>query len=156
MTVRTVTGVVRHPRTTEDVEAGDPWVGVAVLFRLETAAISADATYPRDKVSVTTDEDGAFSVDLASGLASRWICQIPGTPTFAFVLEPGDTPVSIETLRAIAGIETPITNEVQVALDAGFAAFSDELATLTAMLTEIDGGGPGTDYDTLTIDGGSL
>jgi hypothetical protein len=117
VTVRTVTGTVRHPRTTEDVEAGDPWVGVAVLFRLETAATTADSTYPRDKVTATTNDDGAFTVDLASGLASRWICQIPGTPTFAFVLEPGDTPVSIETLRAQNTTSVPPVNALTIAIE---------------------------------------
>jgi hypothetical protein len=125
MTTRTVTGKLLDGKA-------QPRAGVKGLFRLESFSYDALATVPVDgEVPFESGSDGTYSVDLAADLATRWVYSCPGTPGFMFVLPAGD-PISIEELRAVSGIPPVLTNAVQTALDAGFAAFSDELQEIAA------------------------
>lgn len=119
MATRTITGLIRRPDET-------PWAGAVVTFRPNTFAFASDAIYPSETVAVTAD-DGTFSVDLAGDLPTTWNIEYPdGSATQRAVITSGP-PMTLSELLATNGIPTPMTNDVQIALDAGFAAFSDEL-----------------------------
>lgn len=131
MTTRTVTGTVL------DIENGDPLRGAKVSFHTLSPTYNATGHYPKRQVNELTGVDGTFSTSLESGLPVLWQCDIANQDSFQFVLEPSDLPISIEELRAVTGIPVPMTNEVQVALDAGFAEFSEEIEALVAPTIEV-------------------
>jgi hypothetical protein len=109
---------------------GTPWEGARVSFGTLASTFRADGHFPRNSVAVTA-EDGTFSVELEADLPVPWQCDLPNGDRFSFVL-PAGPPVSIEELRAVGGVPPVLTNPVQTALDAGFAAFSDELQEIAA------------------------
>jgi hypothetical protein len=103
ISMRTVTGVLSHAD-------GTPWTGALVVFAMRTGPYSLDPpiTYPQERQGVTTDESGAFSLELTAGLGIWWVCYLPDGYAFAFFLPEGN-PVTIERLRAEAmGESVPV------------------------------------------------
>jgi hypothetical protein len=99
MTTRTVTGSVVHP------ESSTPWVGALVRFRLSHPFTTLSGTYLVETITVTTNSDGDFSVDLAvpdTGTA-EYICFLPDRSVFRFNLDAGPS-IAIEELLDIAAV----------------------------------------------------
>lgn len=74
-----------------------------VTFYRRGGTFTLDEAYPSRQQSVTTDDNGAYSIDLwpnAEGLsATTYLAVYPGKDTFTFVLAPGDDPITAAELR---------------------------------------------------------
>jgi hypothetical protein len=85
----TITGAIHHADDT-------PWSGAVVRFATP-GGVSADATYPADERTATTDEAGALSIDLVAGL--RYTAYLPDGKAFACTLPEDAETVTLEALR---------------------------------------------------------
>lgn len=114
MPTRTITGTILHPD-------GTPWVGGQVRFTPtdDTFRLSPDQTFPVVAVQVTTDDAGAFSVALESGLDVAYVVRLPSRRDTFNIVVPDGGPTTLETLRAAY---------------VGVPAVADNLETLLASL----------------------
>jgi hypothetical protein len=119
-TTRTVTGTVLKP-------SGDPWAGFVVQFTLTPATATEAATLPTETISVGTEADGTFSVELVTRVqyevrltnsfdVGRSSTVYPAGTIFKVVVPDGEGPVSLETLRA-ASTPAPGTPNVLTLID---------------------------------------
>lgn len=75
-----------------------------VTFYRRGGTFTLSEAFPGDRTDVTTNGSGAFSADLwpnAEGLsATHYLAVYPNNETFEFVLEPGESPITVAELRA--------------------------------------------------------
>lgn len=102
---RTLTGIIHKP-------TGEPWAGFALRITLTPAIPTAHAMLPSHALTIATDNTGTYAVDLEvnatylveeigsynqqSGSATRY----PTGSRYTIVMPDGETPVSLEMLRA--------------------------------------------------------
>lgn len=101
---RTVTGTIKKPG------GNAAWAGVGVRFTLVDAFfVTTLATYPKNSLTVTTGEDGAFSVTLATPDSGtiRYRCDLPNGESFEFDVATGSA-TTLEVIIA-AGTFPPAT-----------------------------------------------
>lgn len=113
MTTRTVTGTIREAD-------GTPWVGAVVIFVLIPGSYTNADTYPQQRVSATTDANGAFTATLwinTEGLTNcAYTCILPSRESFTFDLPAGAGPADLSALRTAGS--TPInTTTAQSLID---------------------------------------
>lgn len=93
-----------------------PWSNYVVKFWRAPGSYTDDETYPSDTISVVTDENGEFTVDLwcsSEGfVSSNYICQLQNED-FMFPLVPG-SPVDLPQLRGLAPGGVQIAEEVLI------------------------------------------
>lgn len=154
---RTVTGTIHDPH-------GQPWPDCVLTFTLTPSRVTAHATLPYRAVTATTDETGAFSVELEVGvtyqvtetsalLASGSTVRYPPGTRYEIVVPEGNTPISIETIRA-AQIPVP-DDPTLINMVAQLAADLDAALSLVGMQAFIDGGSPSSIYGDIYLDGGT-
>lgn len=111
---------------------GTPWTDGVIKFHRRPGAYAADASYPEDDISTTTDDDGYYIVTLwanGEGLeASDYAVVYPGNMLRTFVLPAGDTDISIRTLWASGGVGSWTALELQQLMEAYRAEFDAALA----------------------------
>lgn len=93
MATRSVTGeILRHD--------GSPWSGAVIKFTLLRNAytVSPAVTYPVKPLARVTDENGEFSVTLASGLGVQYEVTLPSGETFEMYVPEGSS-ITLEQLR---------------------------------------------------------
>ena len=130
MNTRTITGTIVRP-------SGDGWSNATLTFRLTRRfAVDTDVVLP-ERVTATTDADGAFSVDLAvpsTGTASYEFTAPSGGSSPTIYLAAG-APIELSVLLASYGASTPPD---AVAVEASLRAAAD-----AALQAQIDAGGGG-------------
>lgn len=115
MATRTVTGLIKKA-------TGVVWVGATVDFLLNPSTYSTipAETYPRDRVTVTTNGSGIFTAILTAGPTIAYQVTLPDGTTFHIPVPTGTSPVALEVLRAdYEGVQpdpAPITSEIITAL----------------------------------------
>ena len=129
MNTRTITGTIVRP-------SGAAWSAATLTFKLRARfVVDADTVLP-DRVTATTDEDGAFSVALAvpdTGTASyEFTAPVGGSAVF--YLEAG-APIELAVLLSARGVSV---SPDAVAVEAGLRAAAD-----AALQAQIDAGGGG-------------
>jgi hypothetical protein len=126
-TTRTVTGILHHTPDTA-------WVGASVVFSLLSPFAVVGATYPPERVTATTDSNGAFSQALAvpasSADAARYRCELPNGIAFEFNLSTGVGSITLEALF-IQTLTTATPNALQVLIDAHAIAAIHTFLNLT-------------------------
>lgn len=123
---RTVTGTVRTP-------TGEPWPRFEVQFTVKPSVSTLAASYPEETVTATTEDDGTFAVELATGipyqvgLASIFVArgrsmQYPPGSLFQIVVPEGEGPISLEAIRALGSPIPPPQPDIVEAVVAAVAA----------------------------------
>ena len=129
MNTRTITGTIYRPN-------GAAWPNATLTFKLRARFVVDSDTVLPDRVTATTDEDGAFSVALAvpdTGTASyEFTAPVGGSAVF--YLEAG-APIELAVLLASRGVSV---SPDAVAVEAGLRAAAD-----AALQAQIDAGGGG-------------
>ena len=116
MLTRTITGTIYRPN-------GAAWPNATLTFKLRARFVVDSDTVLPDRVTATTDEDGAFSVALAvpdTGTASyEFTAPVGGSAVF--YLEAG-APIELAVLLASRGVSV---SPDAVAVEAGLRAAAD-------------------------------
>jgi hypothetical protein len=92
--------------------SGVPIEGFPVTFTVKPSTSTLDATYPQVTITVETDADGAYEVELATGvryevgLSGSFIprgvsSEKPQGSVFHIVVPDGDGPISMGAIRAL-------------------------------------------------------
>lgn len=119
MGVRNVTGTLLKIDNT-------PWTNVPIIFEISPGTFTTEANYLPERKIVKTNSLGQFSVNLWTNslgtIASQYKCTLPSKEVFSFVLNPGDTPVSIQFLRAQSTQPTPTPQTILSYIDERIAA----------------------------------
>ena len=126
MNTRTITGTIVRP-------SGAAWNAATLTFKLRARFVVGSDTVLPDRVTATTDSDGAFSVALAvpdAGTAS-YEFTAPAGGSAVFYLEAG-APIELAVLLAARGASVS-PDAVAVAVEAGLRAAAD--AALQANIT---------------------
>ena len=113
MPTRTITGTIVRP-------SGAAWSAATLTFKLRARFVVDSDTVLPDRVTATTDEDGAFSVALAvpdTGTAS-YEFTAPAGGSAVFYLEAG-APIELAVLLAARGVSV---SPDAVAVEAGLRA----------------------------------
>ena len=129
MLTRTITGTIYRPN-------GAAWPNATLTFKLRARFVVDDGVVLPERVTATTDEDGAFSVALAvpdTGTASYELTA-PAGGSAVFYLEAG-APIELAVLLAARGASV---SPDAVAVEAGLRASGD-----AALQAQIDAGGGG-------------
>ena len=158
MAVRTVTGPILGPVDNQ------PLTNFALRFTVTEdkngrVQYTNDGHYPWHEVTIETDENGDFALDLVTNIKYQiWFDGAimpdrrvrsfpPGVGAdLEFVVPPGEDSISIQEIRAIGSVDPKDPTVSEVIHD----MVLEYLAT-----TGIDGGGPGSTFDSTTIDGGT-
>lgn len=136
-----------------------PWPNYPVTFWRAPSSYVADATYPEDRITVFSDSNGEWNVDLwvnTEGIiGSVYIVQLHDED-FMFNLVPG-LPVSLTQLRGTAPGGSGITSSTLVAWVAGenyeftFVTYDSVYPTVIASATVKWGDGSTGIYTTTAI-----
>lgn len=135
MNTRTITGTISRP-------SGAAWPNATLTFKLRARFVVDSDTVLPDRVTATTDDDGAFSVALAvpdTGTAS-YEFTAPAGGSAVFYLEAG-APIELAVLLAARGVSV---SPDAVAVEAGLRAAAD-----AALQAQIDAGGGGGAVDSV-------
>lgn len=114
LSLRTLTGTTYQPDTS-------PWVNGVHVVQLKRLSYTADGTFPTAPIQFVSDTLGAWSVDLwpnADGLRSSfYTLSYPDGHQEDFVLPSGESPISIESLRALGEIGDWSVPDLETAFD---------------------------------------
>lgn len=84
----------------------EPWPGAEVTFRLANSGFTTaeGGDVPKSSVTVTTDGAGGGRAELwcyaDAAEETIYVCVLPSSEIFLFILPPGEGEISVETLRA--------------------------------------------------------
>lgn len=148
MSMRTITDTLHHPD-------GEPWVGAKVTFRLAPGSYTAAIAYPTDKVILTTDETGAYSVSLWCDeegiIATQYSVTYPGSAAFEIDLPVGDlSPVAMSSLRTTEASQVTTAANLQELVDAalvigaGVASVNGATGVVVLLAEDVDADPSGT------------
>jgi hypothetical protein len=126
MPTRTITGTILHPD-------GTPWVGGQMRFTPtdDTFRLSPDQTFPVVAVQVTTDDAGAFTVALESGLDVAYMVRLPSRRDTFNIVVPDGAATTLEVLRA-AYVGVPVAADNVTTLVAPLLALKADVSALNA------------------------
>lgn len=116
MALRTVIGTVLR-------SDGSPWANAKVLFKLNKLSVdlTSDEVFPPKQVSVVTDEDGLFSIDLwvnqGGAISCRYDVTIGGGSASPIVLPAGGSSADLSDLIAAGDTSLATTDNIQTAID---------------------------------------
>jgi hypothetical protein len=145
---RTVTGTIHRP-------SSEPWAGFIIAFTLTPSATTAHATLPYGTIRTVTGPDGTFTAELEVNATYEVTLEgaldrrgssttYPAGTQFSIVVPEGDTPISLETLRAGAispQVDATLTNavaQIESEIDAHVVDHANPHVVTAAQLSDLD------------------